>query len=169
MSYLVRFILCALIAASSVTTALECRRTSSILNSAASLGNNAAAGGHVWIHVLGLQRPLAWQPHQTAGRTMFASEQDFLTAWNTFTNRYMIQRRFAYCNWYPTGDCIPARDLGITTAYTCRRINHQTGLCDYASATPLQSRNLMIAFWYIWKRGQWILNTAYPTTLPRCR
>ena len=169
MVYSVWFTLCVLIAASSVTTALECRRTPSVLNSAGSLRNNAAADGHVWIHVLGLRRPLATYPRQTVGRTMFASFRDFLRAWRAFAYRYQTQATFADCNRRAVGDCIPAQALGITRAYKCRRIDARTGLCDSRSVRTLPSSGLNIAFWYAWKGGQWVLNTAYPTTLPRCR
>ena len=167
MSYLVRFILCVLIAASSVTTAWECRRTPSVLNSAKSLENNAAAGGHVWIHVLGLRRPFAGTSRQTVRRTMFASFGDFNRAWNMFAFKYQTQATFADCNRRAVGDCIPAQALGIERAYVCRTIDPDTGLCDHVRALPSQGLN--IAFWYIWRGGQWILNTAYPTTLPNCK
>ena len=173
MLYSVWFTLSVLFAASSVTTAWECRSDPDLLDSVRSLQINVGKDGHVWIHVLGLRRRLdVYPPQQTADRTMFASSTDFFRAWNAFVYHYKPRRRFADCSRRrharSAGDCIPARHLGIRTAYWCNDIDPATGLCDPGTVTPVRSRRLNIAFWYVKKGGHWILNSAYPTTLRNC-
>lgn len=168
MLYSLWFTLCVLFTASSVATAKECRQTKSVIESA-SLVENVKAGGHVWIHVLGLKHPLAKKPHQEVGKTMFASEKDYFLAWRSFFDpKFQTKAKLSNCGGSSGGqmDCIPAADLGITRAFVCTKLDDKTGLCSAAQAVT--SKELMIGFWYASSKGKWILNTAYPSTHPQC-
>ena len=161
--------LCIFFAASSVTTAKDCRETASVMESA-DLKKNAKMGGHVWIHVFGLTRPLTKDAknQQKVGKTMFQSEEDYKLAWSSFVNpTFKTTAKLSECGGRPCGnkDCIPAAALGISEAFVCKEIDDETGLC---SAVDVKKKGLNVGFWYAHSKGKWILMTAYPSTHPQC-
>ncbi len=163
-------VLCVFFVASSVTTAKDCRQTPNVLASATSLMHNVQAGGHVWNHVYGLQQRLSTDAkhQQDATKTMFASEQDFNTAWSTFiSSGFQTTASLKKCGGKARGlkDCIPAAVLGITSAIECTSIDPATSLCNAGNTI---TQGLKVAFWYAHSKGKWILMTAYPSTHPQC-
>ena len=156
--------------ASSVATAKDCRETPNVLASATSLTQNAQVGGHVWNHVYGLQQRLTTdlKHQQDDTKTMFASEQNFNTAWLTFTNSgFRTTAKLSKCGGKAGGlkDCIPAAALGIASAIKCTSIDPATNLCN---AYDTIEQELKVGFWYAHSKGKWILMTAYPSTHPQC-
>ena len=165
-----RLALCVFFVASSVATAKDCRVTPNVLASATSLTQNAQVGGHVWNHVYGLQQRLTTDPkhQQDDTKTMFASEQDFNTAWLTFiSSGFQTTAKLSNCGGKAGGlkDCIPAAALGITSAIKCTSIDPATNLCN---AYDTIRQGLKVGFWYAHSKGKWILMTAYPSTHPQC-
>ena len=162
--------LCVVFVASGVTTAKDCRETASVMKSA-ELEENAEMGGHVWIHVFGLKKPLTKDAknQQKVGKTMFKSEKDYYLAWSSFVDpKFETTAKLSKCGGKAGGlkDCIPAATLGISEAFVCKEIDDKTGLCS--AAEPVKTEKLMIGFWYAHSKGKWILMTAYPSTHPQC-
>ena len=128
---------------------------------------NSAGGGHVWIHVANLDRKPAHAGRtesQEEGKTMFASEEDFKSAWKAFksaTYRLGVLSSPEQCNTKPRGqnDCVLAKDVGITEAYSCTQVDESTRCC-----TDMKRINPKFVVFYYHKAmdGKWRLNTAYP-------
>ena len=146
-------------------SANECRKSKTVVSSAESVTANTAAGGHIWQHVRGLtSRPKGAARKETQeGKTLFASENDYKTAWNNFekgTFSYLKNPR--QCKGSPKGqmvDCVLAKDVGVKTAYKCTAVDKNTKLCTSEQHTSVD----FVEFWYAQKGGKWVLNTVYPS------
>lgn len=148
---------------STAAYAADCKKTSSVTQSAASLQANTSAGGHVSIHVEGQKTE--------AGKSQFLSEADFQAAWNAWA---------AYAG--PKGpdpktcgggsstimDCVPANLVGMSgenKGYVCDAVDANGKCLKGHFITPVK-----VAFRYAKNsKGSWILNTAYPSVNESCQ
>ena len=142
----------------------ECRTLQSVANSAVSVEANSAEGGHVWIHVANLGRAPAnaRRTESQEGKTMFASEEDFKSAWEAFksaADKRGVLNKPAQCRGKADSqnDCVLAKDVGITDAYICRDVDRTTKLC-----TNMEKIKPKFVVFYCDGKPQWHLNTAYP-------
>ena len=142
----------------------ECRTSKTVAESAQSVDDNSAAGGHIWQHIRGLKsRPKGAEKSETQdGKTLFASERDYQGAWQRFQSGIFKYLTPYQCKGKPKGqavDCVLAADIEVNTAYKCTAVDKKTKLCiedDEADVT-------FVEFWYAQKNGKWVLNTAYPS------
>ena len=142
----------------------ECRTSKTVTESAKSVADNTAAGGHIWQHIRGLtSRPKGAQKSETQdGKTLFASENDYKSAWERFKSGEFKYLTPYQCKGKPKGqavDCVLAKDIGVKTAYKCSAVDKNTKLCTDDSKTDVE----FVEFWYAQKNGKWVLNTAYPS------
>ena len=142
----------------------ECRTLQSVANSAVSVAANSAGGGHVWKHVANLGRVLANAGHTESheGKTMFASEEDFISAWEAFQSAaykpgVMSKPKECYGTADGQNDCVLAKDVGITDAYICRVVDRTTKLY-----TDMEKIKPKFVVFYYHNKPRWHLNTAYP-------
>jgi len=151
-----------LLLAASGAQAAECRATSSVDSSAASVAANTKAGGHVSIHVAG-------NPTE-AGKSMFQSEADFKSSfkkWKDHTGAKGPKPKTCGGSGGSQMDCVPADLVGIATASTCDAVGGN-GQCT--AMTPFIPAR--VAFRYLNAKetgGKWILNTAYPSKNDDCQ
>ena len=142
----------------------DCRTSKTVLQSAKSVADNSAAGGHIWQHIRGIKaRPSGAEKTETQdGKTLFASEGDYQNAWQRFhTGAFSYLTPFQ-CKTKPKGqavDCVLAADIGVNTAYRCKAVDKNTKLCIQDVKTDVK----FVEFWYAQKNGKWVLNTAYPS------
>jgi hypothetical protein len=150
----------ATIVAAGSAHAAECRATKGVLDSAASLSANTAAGGHVSIHVVGQKTE--------SGKSEFLSEADFrkaFTAWQSYTPPPSLVPKT--CGGGSTGlmDCVPATGLAITKGSVCNTVDAAGTCTSTKSITPAK-----VAFRYAKNgKGIWILNTSYPSVNSDCQ
>ena len=151
----------------------ECRTSRTVAESARSVADNTAAGGHIWQHIRGLtSKPRgAGRSETQKDKTLFASEQDYQRAWKRFQSEEFQYLKPYQCKGKPKGqavDCVLASDIGVNTAYKCTAVDN-TNLCTADHTTPVE----FVEFWYAQKGGKWVLNTAYPsgsdTTIHACQ
>lgn len=144
----------------------ECRTLRSVANSAVSVAANSAGGGHVWKHVADLGRVPANAGHTESqeGKTMFASEEDFISVWAAFQSAVykpgvMSKPEECFNKADGQNDCVLAKDVGITDAYICRAVDRTTKLCtDMEKIKP----KFVVFYYDKGPRALWHLNTAYP-------
>ena len=140
--------------------AAECRATSSVVASAASVQANSAAGGHVSDHVVGTASEV--------GKTLFDSNADFVAAfesWRGATGGRSGNPNPKNCGGSNAGvmDCVPAANVGISSASVCTAA--AAGVC--IATNPINPAS--VAFRYAHNAaGRWILMTAYPSPNSRC-
>ena len=99
-------------------SARGCRSSKSVENSANSVGDNTAAGGHVWTHIFGLNsKPKRAQKRETQkDKTLFVSEAGFSSAWKKFQSRNFSYLTPKECKGSQNGqmvDCVLASDIGV--------------------------------------------------------
>ncbi len=141
----------------------DCRVTSKVVDSAASVTANTTAGGHVAMHVKG-------KPTEV-GKSQFNTEADFTAAfkaWKTAKAGESGNPAAKVCGGSAATsmDCVPAKTVGITSAVVCTAVT--AGACTTTSAiVPIK-----VAFRYAksgtGSNGVWILNTAYPSMNADC-
>lgn len=140
----------------------QCRATPAVINSAASIPANTAAGGHVSIHIAG-------NPTQ-ADKSQFNTVADFNTAWTAwrqyggpFTNGMPEPKN---CGGGAGGlmDCVNAATLGIAAATVCDAVDAAGACTQRHDIVPVK-----VAFRYSKSNGLWILNTAYPSVNGDCQ
>ena len=141
----------------------ECRASKTVKESAKSVDNNSAAGGHIWQHICGLKsRPKGAKNSETQeGRTLFASEHDYQKAWQRFQSGSFDYLTPYQCYVKPKGqavDCVLAADIGVKTAYKCTAVD-KNKICTMDK--PIEVT--YVEFWYAQKKGKWVLNTVYPS------
>ena len=142
----------------------DCRTSRTVVESAQSVAANSAAGGHIWQHVRGLHaRPEGAKKKETQlDKTLFASEHDYESAWQTFQSESFPYLTPYQCDGCPKGqavDCVLARDINVRQAFRCTAVDKNTKLCIDDKPTHA----VFVQFWYAKKRGEWVLNTAYPS------
>ena len=142
----------------------ECRTSGTVKDSAKSVDDNSAAGGHIWQHIRGLKsRPKGAEKSETQyEKTLFASEGDYQRAWQRFQSGNFDYLTPYQCNVKPKGqavDCVLAADINVNTAYECTAVDKKTKLCIEDRETDVK----FVEFWYAQKNGKWVLNTAYPS------
>ena len=142
----------------------ECRTSETVKESAKSVDDNSAAGGHIWQHICGLKsRPKGAEKSETQyEKTLFASEYDYQRAWHRFQSGNFDYLTPYQCNVKPKGqtvDCVLAADVEVKTAYECTAVDKETKLCIEYRETDVK----FVEFWYAQKNGKWVLNTAYPS------
>jgi hypothetical protein len=101
------------------------------------------------------------QNHRKRGK-LFASEEDFKSAWKAFKSAAYkpgVLSSPAQCYAVAEGqnDCVLARDVGITEAYSCTKVDEGTRRC-----TDMKRINPKFVVFYYHIDGKWRLNTAYP-------
>ena len=102
----------------------QCRLIDSVEGSTKSMQENSARGGHVWKHIayLGSKPTKVGRMESQLGKTMFASEKDFLKAWKAY--KTMPLGNPTKCGVKKDGqkfnDCVYAKDVEITKAYVCK-------------------------------------------------
>ena len=141
----------------------ECRTSGTVKDSAKSVDDNSAAGGHIWQHIRGLKsRPKGAEKSETQdGKTLFASERDYQKAWQKFQSGTFKYLKPYQCKVKPQGqavDCVLAADIEVNTAYKCTAVD-KNKVCTTDERTKVK----YVEFWYAKQNGKWVLNTAYPS------
>jgi hypothetical protein len=150
-----------LLLAASGAQAAECRATTSVDASAASVAANTKDKGHVSIHVAGYPTE--------AGKSMFQSEADFTASFKKWKNHTGAKGpKPKVCGGSGSQmDCVAADLVGIVTASTCDAVGAD-GRCT--AMTPFIPEK--VAFRYLNSKdtgSKWILNTAYPSKNSDCQ
>jgi len=154
-------LLCTALAGSTTAWAADCRDTKTVDDSAASLQANADAGGHVSIHVKGQKTE--------AGKSQFASAQDFVNSFNTWraqTKNPKPAPKTCGGKGGSQNDCVDAKLVGITSATVCKKVDKSGACTEEQKITPKK-----VGFWYANSKGtagKWIVNTAYPSVNANC-
>ena len=165
--HIILFLFCFIIGMHHLASGEECRELPSIAKSAVSVEANSAGGGHVWIYVANLDRKPAnarRTESQEEGKTMFASKEDFKSVWKAFksaTYKHGVLSSPAQCYATAAGqnDCVLAKDVGITEAYSCTKVDESTRCCtDMKHINP----KFVVFYYHNAMDGKWHLNTAYP-------
>ena len=85
------------------------------------------------------------------------SEAAFEIAWLNWSIK-STQSTGVTCNTGKLVDCVPAANVGTTSAFECVKADSNTGLCIQTVRVQRQK----IKFVYGKKNNKWILLTAYP-------
>ena len=160
-----------LLVCTNTASAKQCRRLTSVKNSAGSVTANFEAGGNVWEHVAGMEKEAPiWTAldqyvavksgRSQEGQSLFKNEDDFLKAFSAWSEKAGSVGSSCEGGEMKT-DEVPADDLGINHLLQCTAVHASKR--HRCKETKRKDATSVCFIYENLGSNKWILQSAFPT------